>query len=171
MMTDINLHGAKTRFIRLEIPRGNYVSIFEFRAYEATDEDIASGKEEVQRVNIAKDKTVTATAQEGAYVKENAVDGDLATRWGSLPTGEAWLQVDLGKVCKISGLEAFLEAAWVPYRIEYSVDGEHYETLRECRKDELTVALNDLNVEARYVRLIRDGEDWFSIYELTVYGE
>jgi hypothetical protein len=33
------------------------------------------------------------------------------------------------------------------------------------------VALNDLNVEARYVRLIRDGEDWFSIYELTVYGE
>ena len=171
MVTEINLHGAKTRFIRLEIPRGNYVSIFEFRAYEATDEDIASDKEEVERVNIAKDKTVTATAQEGSYVKENAVDGDMTTRWGSLPTGEAWLQVDLGTVCKVSGLEAFLEAAWVPYRIEYSVDGEHYETLRECRKDELTVALNDLNVEARYIRLIRDGENWFSIYELAVYGE
>ena len=171
MVTEINLRGAKTRFIRLEIPRGNFVSIFEFRAYEATDEDIASGKEEAARVNIAKDKTVTATTQEGAYVKENAVDGDLTTRWGSLPTGEAWLQVDLGKVCKISGLEAFLEAAWVPYRIEYSTDGEHYETLRACQKDELTVALNDLNVEARYVRLIRDGENWFSVYEIAVYGE
>ena len=171
MMTEINLHGAKTRFIRLEIPRGNFVSIFEFRAYEATDEDIASGKEEVQRVNIAKGKPVTATTQEGAYVKENAVDGDPTTRWGSLPTGEAWLQVDLGKVCKVSGLEAFLEAAWVPYRIEYSTDGEHYETLRACQKDELTVALDGLDVEARYVRLIRDGEDWFSIYELAVYGE
>ena len=171
MMTDINLHGAKTRFIRLEIPQGNFVSIFEFRAYEATDEDIAAGKEEVQRVNIAKDKPVTATTQEGAYVKENAVDGDMTTRWGSLPTGEAWLQVDLGKVCKISGLEAFLEAAWVPYRIEYSTDGEHYEVLKACKKDELTVTLDGLDIEARYVRLVRDGEDWFSIYELAVYGE
>ena len=171
MVTEINLKGAKTRFIRLEIPRGNYVSIYEFRAYAATDEDIAAGKEEAERVNIAKDQSVTATAQEGAYMKEYAVDGDLTTRWGSLPSGEAWLQVDLGKVCKISGLEAFLEAAWVPYRIEYSADGEHYETLRACQKDELTVALDGLDVEARYVRLVRDGENWFSIYELAVYGE
>ena len=171
MVTDINLHGAKARFIRLEIPRGNFVSIFEFRAYEATDEDIAAGKEEVQRVNIAKDKPVSSTTQEGSYVKENAVDGDMTTRWGSLPTGEAWLQVDLGKVCKVSGLEVFLEAAWTPYRIEYSVDGEHYETLRACQKDELTVVLDDLNLEARYIRLWREGENWFSIYELAVYGE
>jgi hypothetical protein len=170
MMTDINLHGAKTRFIRLEIPRGNYVSIFEFRAYEATDEDIASDKEEVERVNIAKDKTVTATAQEGSYVKENAVDGDLDTRWGSMPTGEAWLQVDLGKVCTVKGIEAFLEAAWLPYRIEYSADGEHYETLRTCRKDELTEVMDDLYIEARYIRFSREGENWFSIYEIAVYG-
>ena len=170
MVTEINLKGAKTRFIRLEIPRGNYVSIYEFRAYAATDEDIAAGKEEAERVNIAKDQSVTATAQEGAYMKENAVDGDLTTRWGSLPSGEAWLQVDLGKVCTVKGIEAFLEAAWVPYRIEYSADGEHYETLRTCRKDELTVVMDDLNIEARYIRLSREGENWFSIYEIAVYG-
>ena len=170
MVTEINLKGAKTRFIRLEIPRGNYVSIYEFRAYAATDEDIAAGKEEAERVNIAKDRPVTATAQEGAYMKENAVDGDLTTRWGSLPSGEAWLQVDLGKVCMVKGIEAFLEAAWVPYRIEYSADGEHYETLRECRKDELTVVLDGLDIEARYIRLWREGENWFSIYEIAVYG-
>ena len=104
-------------------------------------------------------------------MKEYAVDGDMTTRWGSLPSGEAWLQVDLGKVCSVKDLEAFLEAAWVPYRIEYSADGEHYETLRECQKDELTVVLDDLNIKARYIRLTRDGENWFSIYELAVYGE
>ena len=171
MVSEINLKGAKTRFIRLEIPRGNFVSIYEFRAYEATDEDIAAGKEEAARVNIAKDKTVTATAQEGAYMKEYAVDGDMTTRWGSLPSGEAWLQVDLGKVCAVKGIEVFFEAAWVPYRIEYSADGEHYETLRECRKDELTVVLDGLDIQARYIRLTREGESWFSIYELAVYGE
>ena len=85
-------------------------------------------------------------------------------------SGEAWLQVDLGKVCEISGIEAFLEAAWVPYYVEYSVDGERYETLRECRKDELTMALDDLQIEARYIRLRREGENWFSIYEIAVYG-
>ena len=169
MVTNINLLGAKTRFIRLEIPRGNYVSIYEFRAYAATDEDIAAGEEETARVNIAKGKPVTATTREGSYVKENAVDGDLTTRWGSLPTGEAWLQVDLESVTHVTGLEVWLEAAWVPYRIEYSVDGEHYETLRTCKKDELIVALEDLDIEARYIRLRREGENWFSIYEIAVY--
>lgn len=171
MVTRINLLGAKTRFLRLEIPRGGYVSIYEFRAYEATDKDIAAGKEEAARVNVAKGKTVTATTQEGAYVKENAVDGDMTTRWGSLPTGQAWIQVDLGEVCSISGIELYLEAAWVPYRVEYSADGEHYETLRTCGKDELMVLLEGLEVQARYVRLSREGENWFSVYEIAVYGE
>jgi hypothetical protein len=169
MVMNLNLFGAKTRFIRLEIPRGGYVSIFEFRAYEATEEDIAAGKDAVERVNIAKGKPVTATAQEGSYVKENAVDGDLTTRWGSLPSGEAWLQVDLETVTRVTGLELWLEAAWVPYSIEYSVDGVHYETLRTCKKDELMVVLDDLDIEARYIRLWREGENWFSIYEIAVY--
>ena len=58
-----------------------------------------------------------------------------------------------------------------PFRIEFSADGEHYETLRECRKDELTVVLDGLDIQARYIRLTREGESWFSIYELAVYGE
>ena len=169
MVTSTNLLGAKTRFIRLEIPRGNFVSIYEFRAYEATDEDMEAGNETATRDNIARGKPVTSTAHEGAYVKENAVDGDMATRWGSLSSGEAWLQVDLETVTRVTGLECWLEAAWVPYRIEYSVDGEHYEVLRSCKKDELIVALDDLDIDARYIRLWREGENWFSIYEISVY--
>ena len=121
--------------------------------------------------NVALHKPVTATTREGNYLKDYAVDGDLTTRWGSLPTGEAWLEVDLEKVCRISGMELYLESAWVPYRIEYSADGEHYETLKTCAKDELVVLLSDLNVEARYIRLRRDGANWFSVCEVIVYGE
>ena len=38
-------------------------------------------------------------------------------------------------------------------------------------KDELTVVLDGLDMQARYIRLTREGENWFSIYELAVYGE
>ena len=171
MITNVNLHGAKARFLRVEIPKGGFVSIFEFRVFEATPQDMASGGEQAERVNIALNKPVTATAQEGAYAKEYAVDGDISTRWGSLPTGEAWLEVDLESVQTIGGIEAYLEAAWVPYRIEYSSDGEHYETLRACQTDELTVLLEGLDIRARYIRLKREGENWFSIYELAVYAK
>ena len=171
MNSRLNLYGTKARFIRVEISRGHYTSIFEFRAYEATDADMEAGKDYVEQINIALNKPVTATAPEGSYIKGNAVDGDTNTRWGSLPNGEAWLQVDLEKICSVSGIEVFLESAWVPYRIEYSVDGEQYTTLRSCAKDELIVILQDLDIEARYIRLWREGENWFSIYEISVYGE
>lgn len=171
MVTDINLYGAETRYVRLDISRGNYVSIFEFRVYEATPEDIAAGEAAGKRINLALNKPVSATANEAAYTKELAVDGDTTTRWGSLPTGEAWLEVDLESVRTVSGIEIYLESAWVPYRIEYSADGETYETLRACQKDELIVLLEDLDVEARYIRLYREGANWFSVYEIAVYGE
>ena len=170
MVTDINLYGTKTRYIRLDVSRGSYVSIFEFRAYEATPEDLAAGEAAGKKTNLALNKPVSATANEGAYTKELATDGDTTTRWGSLPSGEGWLEVDLEEVRSISGLEIYLESAWVPYRIEYSVDGETYETLRTCQKDELIVLLDSLDIQARYIRLTREGANWFSIYEVMVYG-
>ena len=171
MMTDVNLYGTEARYIRLDIARGSYVSIFEFRVYEATPEDLAAGETGGKKTNLALNKPVTSTAHENPYVKENAVDGDTTTRWGSLPSGEGWLEVDLESVRSVSGMEIYLESAWVPYRIEYSVDGETYETLRTCQKDELIVLLENLDIEARYIRLTRDGSNWFSVYEVIVYGE
>ena len=50
------------------------------------------------------------------------------------------------------------------------MDGESYQTVYQGKKDELFVRLTDLDLEARYVRLWREGENWFSIIELEVYG-
>ena len=37
-------------------------------------------------------------------------------------------------------------------------------------KDEVYVTLSDLDVKARYVRLYRESESWFSIIELEIYN-
>ena len=165
----INLHGDKARYLRVSIPVGGFCSIFEFEVFEATEEDKANRPDGVNGENIAKGKPVTATAHEAAYVKDYAVDGNYDTRWGSLPSGEAWLQVDLGEVTDISAINLYLESAWVPYRIEVSTDGQSYETVYKGAKDEVFVTLSDLDTKARYVRLYREGESWFSIIELEVY--
>lgn len=64
----------------------------------------------------------------------------------------------------------YLEAAWVPYRVEYSNDNQNFETLASFGSGEVFVKLKDLDVECRYVRFIREGENWFSIYEAEIYG-
>ena len=168
-INELNLYGEKARYLQISIPKGGFCSIFEFEVYEATEEDKTHRPAGVGGKNIAKDKTVTATEQEGSYKKEYAVDGDYNTRWGSLPTGQAWLQVDLGELVKIQSITAYLEAAWVPYRIEISKDGNTYETIYSAKKDELVVQLAGIGKEARYVRFYREGENWFSIMELEIY--
>lgn len=166
----MNLYGEKARYLKVSVPVGGYCSIFEFEVFEATEGDKESRPEGgLNGENIAKGKPVTATAQEAAYMKDYAVDGNYETRWGSLPNGQAWLQVDLEEVTSISAINVYFEAAWVPYRIEVSTDGQNYETVYEGAKDEVFVTLSGLDIEARYVRLYRDGESWFSIIELEVY--
>ena len=167
---NINLYGQSARFIKLTIPKGNFVSIYELRVCQATEQDKQNRPPEQEtKVNLALNKTVTATAHEGAYSASYAVDGNAETRWGSLPSGEAWLQVDLGSVTHFDSLSLLLESAWVPYRIEISTDGQSYTTIYNGKKDELFLTLTDLDADARYVRLWREGENWFSIIELEIY--
>ncbi len=175
MRTLTNLYGAKARYIRVRILRsGQFTSIFEIEAYEATEADIEAGKNpdvEIPKTNLALQKPVTVSGTEGAYVAANAVDGNVSTRWGSDPNGEGWIVVDLEAVVAISRIHVMLESAWVPYFVEYSVDGENYTKLCDLPADALMVDEKDLAIEARYVRIRRDGSNWFSIYEIEVFGE
>ncbi len=170
----LNLWGAKARYVRVQIERnGQYVSIFELEAYEATEADIEAGKDQetsVPKTNLAIGKPVTASGTEGGYVASNAVDGSISTRWGSDPNGEGWILVDLETVLDITRIRVTLESAWVPYTVEYSTDGERYTKLCDKPKDTLLVDEMSLSVSARYIRVRRDGSNWFSIYEIEVYG-
>ena len=165
----VNLYGQSARFIRIGVPKGNFVSICEFRVYEATEQDKQNAPEQQVKENLALNKPVTATNHEGTYLAQYAVDGDLETRWGSLPSGQAWLQVDLEEIVHFNELMLLLESAWVPYRIEISTDGQTYATIYNGNKDELFLTLTELDADARYVRFWREGENWFSIIELEIY--
>lgn len=164
-----NLHGQSARYVKLRIPKGNFVSIYEICIYEATEQDKAERPDTDSKTNLALGKPVSATDHEGAYLAKYATDGNVETRWGSLPSGEAWLQIDLGKVTHFNELSAILESAWVPYCIEVSSDGVSYSTVHQGKKDELFITLTDLDLDARYVRFRREGENWFSIIEVEIY--
>lgn len=166
---ELNLYGLQARYVKLSIPKGNFVSIFEFVINEATEHDKANRPDDLKKTNLALHAAATSSTCESGYVASNAVDGNMETRWGSLPTGDAWLQVDLGQTAKIGQISAVLESAWVPYFIEVSADGQTYTTVYSAKKDELFIDLADLDLEARYVRFRRDGENWFSIIELEIY--
>lgn len=165
----INLYGQTARYIKVSIPKGNFVSIYELRVHEATEQDKAERPEEEGKTNLALRRPVTATTHEGAYLAEYAVDGNVETRWGSLPTGQAWLQIDLEQVTHVNGINLILESAWVPYRIEVSQNGTDYSTVYNGKKDELFISLTDLDLDARYVRFWREGENWFSIIEIEIF--
>ena len=166
----INLHGTRARYVRIKIIRADNQGIYEWRIFEATEAD-KQAKDPLSGQNLALGKPVSATNVEGGNRPDFAVDENYSTRWSSQQSGDATLTIDLGSVCTLRAIELFLESAWVPYRIEYSVDGENYVTLFEGKKDQLMVELTDLHVQARYVRAMRDGENWFSIYEFKIFGE
>ncbi len=165
VMFEKNLHGIKARYIKIDPV--NTASLTDVKVYVVRDEE---REEHKAYENLALKKSVKAASVEGNLYAKNAVDGNLTTRWGSLPSGQSWLTVDLGEVKQIKGMMLYLEAAWVPYRVEYSNDNKDFTTLASFGAGEVFVKLKDLDTEARYVRFIREGENWFSIYEAEIYG-
>lgn len=161
----VNLGGISARYIKAEPAAA--ATLVDAKVFAASEDD---KKEEFKEYeNLAYRKPVTSATIEGTYYDRYAVDGNFTTRWGSLPTGESWLVIDLEEVKHIKGMLLYLEAAWVPYRVEYSTDGENFTTLASFGSGETFVKLKDLNIDARYVRCIREGENWFSIYEVEIY--
>jgi hypothetical protein len=84
-----------------------------------------------------------------------AIDGDPSTKWdGNLASGH-WLQVDMGRRALIGGVILQWDEAYAPeYKIEYSVDGQHWQTAFQT-SDSLGGVDYVLfpSVRARYLRL------------------
>ena len=165
----INLNGKSARYIRIKIIRADNQGIYEWRVFEATEAD-KNTTNAYSGENLALGKPAEATNIEGGNLPSLAVDGNYSTRWSSQQYGDATFVLDLKKAYDVKALEMILESAWISYRIEYSLDGENYTTLFEGKKDELVVELAQLDIQARYIRVRRDGDGWFSIYELKIFG-
>ncbi|HIX81853.1 MAG TPA: discoidin domain-containing protein, partial [Candidatus Erysipelatoclostridium merdavium] len=112
-------------------------------------------------------------------VKENAVDGNTATRWSSLRNeDDNWIIVDLGQYAKINALTIQWEAACSDdYEIQVSNDKNNWVSVEEglATEDDLLDEYNfDEPVYGRYVKIHSHKSTQLkygiSIYEISVYG-
>ncbi len=133
--------------------------------------------------NLALGKTVTASEELSGYEAALAVDGDASTRWaqpftagGQTSTDPVWLEVDLGGEYAVGEIVvSFQYGNRCRYSLEYSADGETWETyadrLSDSASSESVVYEQKDDVTARYIRLTMTSDGWgSSVYELYVYA-
>lgn len=119
-----------------------------------------------------------STINQGTLVPADAAfDGDYGTFWtasdGQFPQ---WLQVDLGRIYELSGIEQtfYNENDW-NYAIEGSTDGQSWQRLIDRTGAPVygTKFIERVSGKARYVRLMATGSsnDWASSKEFKVYAK
>lgn len=126
-------------------------------------------------VNLALGKPVTTSGYENVGTKpENAVDGDLATRWGSRFLDDEWIEVDLGHCYMLDSVRIRWEAAYATaYDILFSLNAVDYDNAYSTTTGKGGVEVIKTVSSARFVRLVcrkRFTGYGSSLYELEVYG-
>lgn len=128
------------------------------------------------------DTTVSATASSelGGNIANNAIDGNVSTRWESVQgVDPQTFTIDLGTVRKVKQINILWENASArDYNIEVSTDGINYTQaaepfgLAEMQNRNDTISLNNL-VSARYIKItgtVRTTTYGYSIYDIGIFG-
>ena len=127
---------------------------------------------------VANAFTVTASNFQSPNKPENAIDGDINTRWSCL--GECWIQLDLGYVAGDNDLYIVwrnIEKHVPIFEIEISLDGETWEVVNDGTPNEdqffppHVLYSFDPGEGYQYIRVTGHGNSfngWNSILEMTV---
>lgn len=126
--------------------------------------------------NLALGKTVYVSSTESdLYLGNNAVDGNLATRWSSDFIEPSWIYIDLEELVQINKVVLRWEAAYAQqYKIEISEDLNtwtkvYFEQNSNGQIDHINFEL----VATQYIRMwgiARATEYGFSLFEFEIYG-
>ncbi len=121
--------------------------------------------------------SVRASSFQEGNGPENALDGNLATRWSA--EGEQWIEFDLGSQAEVQ----LVAAAWLNgdqrqtiFDLEASNDGTDWTTLYSGRSSGITKdyeVYNFVDTQARYVRIRGYGNTqsgWNSLNEVALFG-
>ncbi|WHY17219.1 discoidin domain-containing protein [Paenibacillus sp. G2S3] len=127
-------------------------------------------------LNLALNKSASASSSEGGNTASAAVDGNGSTRWGSDFSDPQWIQVDLGSSYSITGVKLNWEtAAGKDYKIQVSTDGANWTDAYS--KTGGTGGIETINfttpVTGQYVRMsgtARTTGYGYSLWEFEVYG-
>lgn len=136
-----------------------------------------------QKANLTYKKSVEVSSQYSDELKkENAIDGNTNTRWGSKrDSDDNWIIVDLQKNCTINAIDLLWEAACSDeYSIEVSDDKQNWTVVKDKLKTNESLKdqyIFDEAVSGRYLKIhstktrIVSGKNYgVSLFELVAYG-
>jgi len=123
--------------------------------------------------NLSAAGTASASSGQDHYRAELAVDGDMATRWGSNFSDDQWWQIELREPRRLCGLRLHWETAYGDrYAIEVSGNGQEWQPIyEESEGDGRTDLVYFSPVDTRFLRLrgIRRGTGWgYSLWEIDL---
>lgn len=142
--------------------KGSAVSSSDFFRIVVTPKDLAKGAH------------VISGESEQALPPQNAIDGNLNTRWGSGFSDEQYLQIDLGETKTVSGVSLFWENAYGKnYAIEVSGDAVSWKRVFERAEGSGgNEFIQFPPVQARFVRYLgikRASPYGYSLWEMMVH--
>jgi beta-glucosidase len=131
--------------------------------------------DEPEPVNLALNKTATASSSYWGLNPNNAVDGNMGTNWRPSTAGSEWVTVDLGEVFNINKvvLHWYEERYGRSYSILVSTDNENWDIVYDTTTGaEGTVSIAFPAVEARYVKLDlrQSGGTSYRLNEFEIYN-
>ncbi len=128
---------------------------------------------EKEETMISEIKVKASSCQEEGHKAEYVVDGNKQTRWSSGFSDPQWIQIDLGKIKELAGLNIYWETAYGKvYDILLSKDGKKWNKVYETSDgDGGTDDIYFKKSKARYIKLYgkKRGTAWgYSIYEMSI---
>ncbi|HWZ51359.1 MAG TPA: discoidin domain-containing protein [Granulicella sp.] len=126
--------------------------------------------------NLALNQPATSSGNENDGLgPQNAVDGDLTTRWSSAFVDPSWIEVDLGSPLLINKVVLYWQAAYgVQYQIQVSNDSVNWTTaFNQVNGQGGVETLTFPAVIGRYIRMYgtqRATPYGYSLFEFQVYG-
>ena len=101
-------------------------------------------------------RATASSPAHGGMTPAMVIDGNPSTKWDGNFTPGNWLQVDMGGEARIGGVILQWDEAYAPqYKIQYSVDGQHWQTAYETSDSDGGVDYTLFpSVRARYLRLV-----------------
>lgn len=133
--------------------------------------------ENQDKENLALNKKVYVHAAEGANPKEDAVDGDIETRWAlGESIDDGWITVDLGDIYDVNKVMLYWEASYASgYKIQGSLDNNNFFDFYETNQGQGGIEEVTFDSQhARYVRLQgtkRATSYGISLWEFEIYGD
>ncbi|WP_240670417.1 DUF1996 domain-containing protein [Actinoplanes solisilvae] len=124
---------------------------------------------------LSQNKPALASSTEnGGAPAAGAVDGNPATRWGSVWSDPQWLRVDLGGTATITSVKLTWEAAYArAFQLQTSADGNNWTTVYSTTTATGGTQTVPVTGSGRYVRMYgtqRGTGYGYSLYEFQVYG-